>query len=255
MLDALWTAATGMLAQQTALDVTSNNLANVNTIGFKAGRVAFQDLLYVEVNRRLATRQGNEMGLGTAVGSVQTQFRQGAFQTTERNLDVAMTGSGFLAVRRPDGSTGYTRSGQLQVDAAGQLTDNVGNIVQPPIRIPAGAQLDTFTIQRDGTVNIKVNGQDQRLGQLQLAVFQNPAGLDSAGGNAYLETANSGTPQMVAFETQGAGHLEQGVLEMSNVNAVDEMTSMIATQRAYEAVSKIVSASDEMLQTANNLRR
>lgn len=255
MLDALWTAATGMLAQQTALDVTSNNLANVNTVGFKAGRVAFQDLLYVEVNRRLATRQGNEMGLGTSIAAVQAQFRQGSFQGTDRLLDVAITGTGFIAVRRPDGTAGYTRAGNLQIDAAGQLTDATGNVVQPPITVPPGADMGTFTIGRDGAVNVKVNGQLQALGQLQLAVFQNPAGLEQVGGNVYIESANSGAAQLVAFEQQGAGHLEQGVLEMSNVNAVDEMTSMIATQRAYEAVAKVVTASDEMLQTANQLRR
>lgn len=255
MLDALWTAATGMFAQQTSLDVTANNLANVNTVGFKAGRAAFSDLLYTEVNRRLASRQGNQMGLGTAIASVQTQFGQGNFQPTDRNLDVAITGTGFLAVKLPDGSTGYTKAGALQIDGAGQLTDATGNIVQPPINVPQGGDMNTLGIEKDGTVTIKVNGADTKLGQLQLAVFQNPAGLDQRGSNIFVPSVNSGQATMVAFESQGAGHLEQGVLEMSNVNAVDEMTSMISTQRAYEAVAKVVTASDEMLQTANNLRR
>ena len=255
MLDALWTAATGMLAQQTALDVTANNLANVNTVGYKAGRTAFQDLLYVELNRRLASRQGNLMGLGTAVAAVQMQMGQGSFQTTGRNLDVAITGQGFIPVRLPDGTNGFTKAGTLQVDALGQLTDANGNIVQPPINVPVQGDMNSFTITKDGTVTIKVNGTDQRLGQLQLAVFPNAAGLDQRGQNIYVPTVNSGQPQLVAFESQGAGHLEQGVLEMSNVSAVDEMTTMISTQRAYEAVAKVVTASDEMLQTANNLRR
>ena len=254
MLDALYTAATGMLAQQTAMDTTANNLTNVNTVGFKGGRTAFGDLLYTELGPHQASRQGNQQGLGVQVSAVQTQGRQGALQDTGNPSDVAIEGEGLIAARRADGIVGYTRAGNLTVDGAGQLVTASGDLVQPPIRVPAGADMTSFTIAADGAVSVKVAGATRAIGRLQLAVFANPAGLASLGGNLFAATADSGAARSVTPGTSGAGLLRQGRLEMSNVNAADEMVSMIATQRAYDAVAKVVSASDEMLGTANGLR-
>jgi len=253
MLDSLYTAASGMLAQQMALDVTANNLANVNTVGFKAGRAAFEDLLYTQLNARDATKQGNEMGLGTALSAVQAQMDGGQAQTTGRALDVRIDGSGFLRVRQADGSTAYTRAGNLDVDGLGQIVTAAGDIVQPRIVVPTGSS--DLSIDATGVVRASVAGKPATLGQLQVAVFANPAGLDQIGGNKFAETVNSGAARTVAPNTGGAGAIASGQLEMANVNAVDEMVTMITTQRAYESVAKVVSASDEMLNTANQLRR
>ncbi len=255
MLDALYTAASGMLAQQTGMDAIANNLANANTVAFKAGRTAFEDLLYTELGPRQAARQGSQMGLGVAVAAIQTQMAQGALQTTSSPTDVAVEGQGFLAVQRADGSRAYTRAGNLTIDAAGRLVTATGAVVQPVVRVPAGVDMSTFSIGADGVVKARVAGAERTLGRLQLTSFPNPHGLESVGGNLFVESANCGAAEAGAPGTGGRGLLRQGTLEMSNVNAVDEMVGMITTQRTYESVAKVVSASDEMLNTANQLRR
>jgi flagellar basal-body rod protein FlgG len=253
VLDALYTAASGMLAQQTALDVTANNLANVNTVGFKAGRAAFDDLLYSELNPRDATKQGNRMGLGSEISAIQAQMDEGQAQTTGRGLDLRIEGTGFLPVKQADGTLAYTRAGNLELDANGQLVTATGDLVQPRIVLPKGATDVTYDVT--GGVQATVNGKVTKIGQLQLATFTNPAGLDQIGGNKFAVSANSGVATLVTPGKNGAGNIVAGQLEMANVNAVDEMVGMITTQRAYEGVSKVVQASDEMLNTANQLRR
>lgn len=255
MLDALYTAASGMLAQQTGMDAIANNLANANTVAFKAGRTAFEDLLYTELGPRQAARQGSQMGLGVAVAAVQTQIAQGALQTTGSPTDVAVEGQGFLAVQRPDGSRGYTRAGNLTLDAGGSLVTAGGAIVLPRVQVPAGTDMASLSIGANGAVTARVGGTMRALGTLQLTTFPNPHGLESVGGNLFVESANSGAGQAGAPGAGGRGVVRQGALEMSNVNAVDEMVGMITTQRTYESVAKVVSASDEMLNTANQLRR
>ena len=254
MLDALYTAASGMLAQQTNMDVIGNNLANANTDGFKAHRAAFADLLYTEIGSRQATAQGQVQGTGARVSAVQTSMAQGTM-VDATNLDVAIVGNGYLPVQRPDGTTAYTRAGALSLDAAGNLLTAGGEFVLPKMRVPANADMQSFTIEKNGRVSVKVNDRVQVLGQLQLAKFQNPYGLENVGGNMWRETANSGAAMLARPGTPGTGDIQQGFLEKSNVNAVDEMVGMITTQRGYEATAKIVTASDEMLGIANSLRR
>ncbi len=254
MLDALYTAASGMLAQQTAMDVIANNLANANTDGFKAHRTAFSDLLYTEIGPRQSAAQGQLQGTGSRVTAVQTMLAQGAM-IDGTSLDVAIVGNGYLPVQRPDGTTAYTRAGKLATDGQGNLVTPAGERLIPNMQVPQGADMESFTIEKNGRVSVKVGDQPRVLGQLQLAVFQNPYGLENVGGNLFAPTANSGAAQLRTPGEQGAGALQQGFLEKSNVNAVDEMVGMISTQRSYEAVAKIVTASDEMLQIANTLRR
>lgn len=255
MLDALYTAASGMLAQQTGMDAIANNLANANTVAFKAGRTAFEDLLYTELGPRQAARQGSQMGLGVAVAAVQTQMAQGALQATGAPTDVAVEGQGFLAVQRADGSQAFTRAGNLTLDASGQLVTAGGAVVVPRVQVPAGTDMASLQIAATGAITARVGGAERTIGALQLTTFVNPHGLESIGGNLFLASANSGAGQAGAPGTEGRGVLRQGSLEMSNVNAVDEMVGMITTQRTYESVAKVVSASDEMLNTANQLRR
>ncbi len=251
--DALWTAATGMLAQQTSMDATANNLANVNTTGYKRGRTAFQDLLYTKLTPQEAAAQGSQVGVGVRVAGVQTQFEQGALQRTDQPLDVAIQGEGFFEVTRPDGTKGYTRAGNFTTNAQGKLTTVEGNAVSPGVTIPSNAS--DITITSAGVVNGTVGGKSTKLGQLGVVTFQNPYGLTSAGDNLYDVSAASGTPRASTPGQKGVGSITQGALEMSNVNSVDEMVGMVSTQRAYEAVSKVISASDEMLGQANQLRR
>ena len=251
--DALWTAATGMLAQQTSMDATANNLANVNTTGYKRGRTAFQDLLYTKLTPQEAAAQGSQVGVGVRVAGVQTQFEQGALQRTDQPLDVAIQGEGFFEVTRPDGTKGYTRAGNFTTNAQGKLTTVEGNAVSPGVTIPSNAS--DITITSAGVVNGTVDGKSTKLGQLGVVTFQNPYGLTSAGDNLYDVSAASGTPRAGTPGQKGVGSITQGALEMSNVNSVDEMVGMVSTQRAYEAVSKVISASDEMLGQANQLRR
>ncbi len=257
MLDALYTAASGMLAQQIGLDVIANNLSNINTVGYKAQRAAFEDLLYNTISTNQGATQGQQMGLGVAVAGIQAQFDEGSMQTTGVQTDFMITGGqGFFAVRKPDGTTAYTRAGNFGVDAAGQLVTQQGDLVLDAAGRPIAFPNDTKQIEIDPAGNMVAVTQTgrQAVGRLGVIAFTNPAGLELAGQSQFRETANSGAPRSVT-SGESAGKVVQGVLEMSNVKAVDEMVNMIATQRAFESVSKVVQASDEMLGTANSLRR
>ena len=260
MIRSLWIAKTGMEGQQTKLDAISHNLANVGTNGFKRGGVMFEDLMYQTLrpagsasSEQTQLPTGLQVGLGVRVAASARFFSQGNLQQTGNNLDVAVKGQGFFQIQLPDGTTGYTRDGSFQVDSNGTLVTNNGYAVQPGITVPANAQ--SLSIAADGTVNATVPGQvaPQTLGQLQLASFVNPAGLESRGQNLYGETAASGTPQSAAPNSSGMGALQQGFVEGSNVNVVEELVSMIATQRAYELNSKAIQTSDQMLQRLGQL--
>jgi len=255
MIRSLWIAKTGMEGQQTKLDAISNNLANVATNGFKRGGVVFEDLMYQNLRQAGAAsseqsqlQTGLQVGLGVRAAASTLNFSQGTLQQTTNNLDVAIKGNGFLQIQLPDGTTGYTRDGSLQVDANGQLVTNAGYTVQPGITIPANAQ--SVTIAQDGTITVQLPAQaaPQTVGQLQLASFINAPGLEPRGQNLYAETAASGTPNAGAPNSNGLGSLQQGFVEGSNVNVVEELVSMIATQRAYELNSKAIQTSDQMLQ-------
>ncbi|MES2958191.1 MAG: flagellar basal-body rod protein FlgG [Pseudomonadota bacterium] len=260
MIRSLWIAKTGMEAQQTQLDTISHNLANVGTNGFKRGHVVFEDLIYQNLRQAGAASSdqttlptGLQVGLGVRAVATSRNFSQGNLQQTSNNLDLAIKGNGFFQVQLPDGTTGYTRDGSLQVDGTGQLVTNNGYAVQPGITIPANAQ--SVTIAPDGTVNVALPGQatPQSIGQLNLASFVNPAGLDPKGQNLWAETAASGTPNAGAPGSNGLGLLQQGYVETSNVNVVEELVAMIATQRAYELNSKAIQTSDQMLQKLGQL--
>jgi flagellar basal-body rod protein FlgG len=260
MIRSLWIAKTGLDAQQTQLDVISNNLANVGTAGFKRARAVFEDLLYQTVRQPGAqssqqTQLPTGLTLGTGVRPVATEkiFTQGNLQQTGNNLDVAINGSGFFQVQLPDGTTGYTRDGSFHLDAQGQLVTSSGYALQPAITIPSNAL--TITIARDGTVTVTQPGQANptQVGALQLANFINASGLQAQGENLYVETASSGTPTTNTPGTNGLGTLSQGYVETSNVNVVEELVNMIQTQRAYEINSKAVQTSDQMLQRLSQL--
>ncbi|MCL4720951.1 MAG: flagellar basal-body rod protein FlgG [Gammaproteobacteria bacterium] len=258
-MESLWVAKTGLDAQQTRMTVVSNNLATVNTTGFKRGRAVFEDLLYQNVNQAGgATSQNTEsptgLSLGTGVRIVATEksYTQGSALQTGNALDVLIQGRGFFQVLQPDGNLAYTRDGAFRVDSEGRLVTASGYEIQPAINIPADAQ--SIIIGLDGTVQATLQGQTQptTLGSLQLADFINPAGLTNKGQNLLLETAASGSPQVANPGLEGIGTLVQGSLEGSNVNVVEELVSMIETQRAYEMNSKAISVSDQMLQYLNN---
>ena len=255
MIRSLWISKTGLDAQQTQMDVIANNLANVSTNGFKRARAVFEDLLYQTIRQPGAqssqqTQLPSGLQLGTGVRPVATTriFTQGNLQQTGNPLDVAIQGNGFFQVLLPDGSTAYTRDGSFQVDSQGQLVTSSGFSVQPAITIPANSL--SITIGRDGVVSVTRAGvaAPSQVGSLQLVSFTNPAGLQSFGENLYLETAASGTPGANTPGTNGLGLLNQGYVETSNVNVVEELVSMIQTQRAYEINSKSISTSDQMLQ-------
>ncbi len=261
MMRALYTSATGMIAQQFHMDVVSNNLANVNTVGFKKSRADFQDLLYQTLRPAGATvADGAQVpaplavGLGVRPVSTATLFSEGSFQQTGNPLDVAIEGDGFFKVQTPSGAA-YTRDGAFKIDGQGSVVNSDGYKLQPDIRIPDGAQ--QISVGKDGTITAVVGGSAEPtvIGQLQLVRFTNPAGLSHAGGNTYVPTAASGTPAEGAPGSEGFGQLAQGTLEMSNVQVVEEMVNMITAQRAYEVNSKAIQTADEMLGTANNLRR
>ena len=254
MIRSLWIARTGLDAQQTQLDVISNNLANVSTNGFKRARPVFEDLLYQTLRQPGAqssqqTQIPSGLQLGTGVRPVSTAriFTQGNIQKTDNSLDVAVQGNGFFQVLLPDGTTGYTRDGSFQKDNQGQIVTADGYPVQPNITIPANAL--TVSIGTDGTVSITQSGTaaTTQIGSIQLATFMNPGGLQSIGQNLFLETAASGTPTPNTPGTNGAGIVNQGYVETSNVNVAEELVTMIQTQRAYELNSKVVSTSDAML--------
>ena len=254
MIRSLWIAKTGMEGQQSKLDSVAHNLANVGTNGFKRGSVQFEDLMYQTLRPAGSAAQeqaqlptGHQVGLGVRVAATSRNFQQGALQQTGNGFDVAIKGQGFFQIQLPDGTTGYTRDGAFQVDANGQLVTNAGFVVQPGITVPGNAT--NVSIAADGTVSASVPGQTQpqALGQLQLASFVNPAGLESRGGNLFAETAASGAPQAGAPGSNGLGPLQSGFVEGSNVNVVEELVTMIATQRAYELNSKAIQTSDQML--------
>ena len=255
MIRSLWIAKTGLDAQQMQLDVIANNLANVSTNGFKRSRAVFEDLLYQTLRQPGAqssqqTQLPSGLQLGTGVHPVATEkiFTQGNLQQTGNPLDLAIRGNGFLQVLQPDGSTAYTRDGSFQIDAQGVLVTASGFAVQPQITIPANVQ--SITIGQDGTVSVQQAGtaKPTQVGAIQLVSFINPAGLQSAGENLYLETAASGSPSANTPGSNGLGRLSQGFLETSNVNVVEELVSMIQAQRAYEINSKVITTSDQMLQ-------
>jgi flagellar basal-body rod protein FlgG len=255
MIRSLWIAKTGLDAQQTQLDVVANNLANVSTSGFKRSRPMFEDLLYQTLRQPGAqstqqTQLPTGLQLGTGVRSVATErvFSQGNLQKSDNPFDVAVNGQGFFQVQLPDGTTAYSRDGSLHMDSQGQLVTSGGYTLQPAITIPPNAQ--SVTIGRDGTISVVVAGQTNptQIGQLQLANFLNPGGLQARGENLYVETASSGTPTVNAPGQNGIGTVQQGFIETSNVNVVEELVNMIQTQRAYEINSKAVQTSDQMLQ-------
>jgi flagellar basal-body rod protein FlgG len=260
VIRSLWIAKTGMEAQQTQLDNISHNLANVGTNGFKRGHVVFEDLIYQNLRQAGAASSdqtqlptGLQMGLGVRPVSTSRIFTQGNLQQTSNNLDLAIKGPGFFQIQQPDGTTAYTRDGAFQVDANGQLVTNNGYAVQPGITIPANAQ--SVSIAPDGTVSVALPGQAtaQQIGQITIASFVNPAGLESKGGNLYAETGASGAPQAGTPGGNGLGLLQQGYVETSNVNVVEELVAMIQTQRAYELNSKAIQTSDQMLQKLGQL--
>ena len=259
MNQGLWIAKTGLDAQQTRMAVVSNNLANVNTTGFKQGRAIFEDLLYQNVRQSGGSSSQDTilptgMNLGTGVRVVATEklFTQGSVLNTENALDVAVNGRGFFQVLKPDGELAYTRDGAFQLNDQGELVTSSGYLVQPGLSIPDGAQ--SITIGSDGVVSVKLSGQTQpsQVGNLEIADFINPAGLQPVGENLYIETASSGPAQSGTPGLTGLGTLQQGALESSNVNVVAELVNMIETQRAYEMNSKAISTNDQMMQYLNN---
>ncbi len=260
MIRSLWIAKTGMEGQQAKLDAISHNLANVGTNGFKRGGVLFEDLMYQNLRPAGAATSeqsqlptGLQVGLGVKVAASVRSFTQGSLQQTGGNLDVAIKGNGFFQVQMPDGTTAYTRDGALQLDHTGAIVTSSGYTILPGITIPANAT--AVNIAEDGAVSVSIGGQTgvQTVGQLQLASFVNPAGLESKGGNLYGETSASGTPNAGAPGSAGLGALQRGFIEGSNVNVVEELVSMIATQRAYELNSKAIQTSDQMLQRLGQL--
>jgi flagellar basal-body rod protein FlgG len=258
MNPALWAAKTGLDAQQTRLAVTSNNLANVSTAGFKKGRAVFEDLLYQSVRQvGGATSQdtqapsGVHLGTGVRVVATEKIYTQGNFAQTDNALDLAIEGRGFFQIQLPDGNTAYTRDGNFQINAQGQMVTSSGYILQPGISIPDGAQ--TITISRDGVISVQTTGgPPTQVGQLQLTDFINPAGLQPLGENLLVETVASGPAQTGSPGQNGLGTTLQGFFESSNVNVVEELVNMIETQRAYEMNSKAISTADQMLEYVNN---
>ena len=252
---ALYVSKTGLSAQDTRLTTIANNLANVSTVGFKRDRVVFEDLLY-QINRQPGAQNtedtqipsGLQLGTGVRVVGTQKQFTHGSLQITDQPLDVAVDGRGFLQIAQPDGTTAYTRSGQLHLNSNGDVTTASGLLLDPNITVPEGA--DNITIGTDGIVTAFIPGEPagQVLGNVQIADFINPAGLEAIGSNLFVETAASGNPIVGIPGENGLGQINQGMLENSNVDIVEEMVNMITTQRAYEMNSKVVSTADQMLQ-------
>jgi flagellar basal-body rod protein FlgG len=262
MIRALWTSATGMVSQQVNLDVVANNIANVNTSGFKRDRADFQDLMYQALRMQGVTTEGGNqiptginIGHGSILAAVHKLFAQGDYQQTENEMDLAIEGNGFLQVTLPSGETAYTRAGALKQDSQGRVVTADGYLVTPNLTIPQGTT--KISIESDGTVSVTVQGQQtpQQIGTIELATFSNQAGLRATGKNFFMETDASGTPITGRPGENGIGTVLQGYLEMSNVNVIQEMVNLIVGQRAYEVNSKSIQAADEMLREANNLRR
>ena len=260
MMRSLWISKTGLDAQQTNMDVIANNLANVSTHGFKRARAVFEDLLYQTIRQPGAqssqqTQIPAGLQIGTGVRPVATAriFTQGNLQQSGNTLDMAISGQGFFQVLMPDGTTAYSRDGSFHVDSQGQLVTSNGFTLQPPVTIPAGAT--SVTIAQDGTVSVTQPGSIAvtQVGAIQLANFVNPGGLQAMGQNLYSETAASGKPSTGTPGVGGLGLINQGYVETSNVNVVEELVSMIQTQRAYEINSKAIQTSDQMLQRLSQL--
>lgn len=263
MIRALYSAASGMTAQQLNVDNIANNLANSNTAGYKTRRAQFQDLLYQNMiqpgaaaGQQTVVPTGLQLGLGTRASSNEIIFTQGEFSQTNNPLDVVIQGNGFFQVLQPNGTIAYTRAGQFQMSQTGSLVDSNGNPLQPNITLPTNAQ--SVTIATDGTVSYTLPNQTaaQTAGQIQLATFANPSGLNSLGQNYYQPTTASGEPILgTPGGQEGTGTLLQGYTEQSNVSVVNEFVNLIISQRAYEANSKVVKAADEMYQEMNNLTK
>ena len=254
MMRSLWISKTGMEAQQTQLDTISNNLANVSTNGYKRSHAVFEDLMYQNLRQagaasteQTALPTGLQVGLGTRAVATARNFSQGSLQQSNNPLDLAVRGNGFFELTMPDGTAGYTRDGSFQVSSTGQLVTNNGYAVKPGITIPVTAQ--SVTVGTDGTVNVVLPGQTAptSVGQITLSNFVNPAGLEPKGQNIFGETAASGTANSGTPGLNGLGNVQQGFVETSNVNVVEELVQMIQTQRAYELNSKAIQTSDQML--------
>lgn len=261
MLRALTTAATGMVAQQMNIDIISNNMANVNTTGYKKVRGEFQELLSQTIKTPGAligqgTTQpvGIEVGLGVKTAATQRVFSEGSLKQTNNDLDVAIEGDGFIQVQLDDGTTGYTRDGSFKMDGSGQLTTTDGYVIQPQINIPTNAS--NVTITADGKVSVTMPSEtaSTEVGQLQLVKFANPAGLLSKGSNLYTETAASGSPNTGTPGQDGFGTVQQGYLEGANVQLVEEMVNLIQAERAFEANSKLITSSSDILKAATQIR-
>lgn len=261
MIKSLNTAATGMQAQQTNLDVIANNLANVSTSGFKKSRAEFEDLIYhaekepgAATGLNAVSPTGVQTGLGVRTAAIQKDFDHGSAMVTKNPLDLQIEGSGFFQVQTPDGQIAYTRDGAFKKDPTGKIVDKNGNTLQPEITIPSNAV--GIEITPSGEVSVSLNQQTapQQIGQIDIVTFINPSGLKSMGKNLFTQTGASGIPSTVRPGLNASGYLAQGQLEGSNVNIVDEMVNMITAQRAYETNSKVIQSADQMLQSVNNLR-
>jgi flagellar basal-body rod protein FlgG len=263
-MDALYSAATGMTAQQTHMDVIANNLANVNTTGYKSTRLTFNDLLYTQIGPRQGARDpsttnggsvGAQIGMGVSPATTQRIFSQGDLKETDEDTNLAIEGEGLFQVILPNGQIGYTRDGDFQRDGNGQLVNQSGYRLEPEVVVPVETETGSLKISSSGRVTGVINGQTTVLGQIDIATFANPAGLDPLGDNTFAATLNSGQPQIGSGGTNGLGYIRQGFLEGSNVTVMDQMVDMITAQRAFESVAKVLSTSDEMLGMANQLRR
>lgn len=264
MMRALYTAATGMGAQQMNVDTIANNLANVNTTGFKKSRVDFQDLLYQQIRMAGASSSdatqvptGINIGLGVRPAATQKMFTPGLPKPTGNPLDVRIAGDGFFQILLPDGEIGYTRDGAFKLDDQRRVVNSDGYLLEPAVTIPDNVPFENITIAKDGTVQVKVAGEDTvtDVTQITIATFVNPAGLTAIGGNIFKQSPASGEANVGNANAEGRGSLERGELEMSNVAVIDEMVDLITAQRAYDVNSKSIQTSDEMLGLANSLKR
>ncbi|MCX6074337.1 MAG: flagellar basal-body rod protein FlgG [Campylobacterales bacterium] len=262
MMQSLYTSSTGMLAMQTQIDTTANNIANVNTMGYKKSRAEFADLMYkvmtyagTSTSDTTKSPTGIEVGLGVRPTAINKIFSEGSLKQTDNPLDLAITGKGFIKMQLPNGTEVYSRNGSLKIDQNGTLVNSDGYTVIPEVVIPTDAT--NITIGTDGIVSVTVSGQAQatQVGQISLTNFINPAGLHAMGDNLFVETDSSGQPVEGTPGDNGLGSIRQGFVELSNVQLVVELTDLITGQRAYDANSKVITTSDDMLATANGIKR